>query len=121
MADSFCEVALPVPLRTTFTYAIPAALAGEVIPGMRVLAPFRNRAMVGVVMETSAHAPEGAAKQKLRDIQEVLDAQPALTPALVELALWMARYYVAPIGEVVRAMLPPAVDVRQQRYLHLTG
>lgn len=48
---SYCEVALAVPLRRTFTYAIPAAMNGRVEVGSRVIVPFRRRAMVGVVVE----------------------------------------------------------------------
>ena len=47
----YCEVALPVPLRRTFTYAVPDALDDMLVPGARVVVPFRNRAMVGVVLE----------------------------------------------------------------------
>ncbi len=49
MSLPFCNVALPVPLRTTFTYAIPDALRDSVQPGSRVLVPFRNKSLVGVV------------------------------------------------------------------------
>jgi len=49
MNFAFCDVALPVPLRTTFTYAIPEMLRETLQPGSRVLVPFRKKAMVGVV------------------------------------------------------------------------
>ncbi len=49
MAAAYCEVALPLPLRSTFTYAVPAWLVEVVVPGSRVVVPFRNRALVGVV------------------------------------------------------------------------
>jgi len=45
MPHTYCEVALPVPLRSAFTYAIPERLAGSIFVGSRVLVPFRNRAM----------------------------------------------------------------------------
>ncbi len=48
MAAAYCEVALP--LRSTFTYAVPGPLAEVVVPGSRVVVPFRNRALVGVVL-----------------------------------------------------------------------
>ena len=51
MNFTFCNVALPVPLRTSFTYAIPAELREVLQPGSRVLVPFRKKAMVGVVVE----------------------------------------------------------------------
>ena len=50
MAAAYCEVALPLPLRSTFTYAVPGPLAEVVVPGSRVVVPFRNRALVGVVL-----------------------------------------------------------------------
>jgi primosomal protein N' (replication factor Y) len=108
-----CEVALPVPLRTTFTYAAPASLACAAATGMRVVVPFRNRALVGVVL-ASAHPaePRIPRPRDVREISEVLDAEPALTPPLIALGRWVASYYLAPVGEVFRAMLPPVVEVR---------
>src|SRR5258707_12752137 len=117
MTPSFCNVALPVPLRTTFTYAISEALMGTVQPGRRVLVPFRKKAMVGVVVQQAESAPQGT---KIREITRVLDFVPALTPKLIELAHWIAGYYLAPIGEVFRAMLPPVTEVKSQRQIILT-
>src|SRR2546430_17065775 len=57
MTPPFCNVALPVPLRATFTYAVPETLRGTVQPGSRVLVPFRKKAMVGVVVEMAESAP----------------------------------------------------------------
>jgi primosomal protein N' (replication factor Y) (superfamily II helicase) len=114
----FCNVALPVPLRTTFTYAIPDALRDSVQPGSRVLVPFRNKSMVGVVVECIQHAPEGT---KIREITKVMDFLTALTPKLIELAYWIAGYYLAPVGEVFRAMLPPVTELRTERQIVLAG
>ena len=112
----FCNVALPAPLRTTFTYAIPEILRDSVQPGSRVLVPFRNKSMVGVVVECIQHAPEGT---RIREITKVMDCLPALTPKLIELAHWIAGYYLAPIGEVFRAMLPPVTELRTERQIVL--
>src|SRR5712691_54390 len=117
MTSPFCNVALPVPLRTTFTYAVPEALLGTVQPGSRVLVPFRKKAMVGVVVELAESAPPGTT---IREITRVLDFVPALTPKLIELAHWIAGYYLAPVGEVFRAMLPPVTELKSQRRIILT-
>jgi primosomal protein N' (replication factor Y) len=117
MSDAFCNVALAVPLRTTFTYAIPKPLRGAVQPGARVLVPFRNKSMVGVVVDLPESAPE---KTKMKEIHSVLDVIPALTPALIDLGHWIANYYLAPIGEVFRAMLPPVTEVRSQQQVVIT-
>ena len=117
MTPPFCNVALPVPLRTTFTYAIPEALQGTVQAGSRVLVPFRKKSMVGVVVEMAESAPQGT---KIREISRVLDFVPTLTPKLIELAHWIAGYYLAPVGEVFRAMLPPVTELKSQRQIILT-
>src|SRR5438876_2322862 len=117
MNCTFCNVALAVPLRTTFTYAIPEALCGTLQPGSRVLVPFRKKAMVGVVVEFAESVPAGT---KIREITRILDFVPALTPKLIELAHWIAGYYLAPVGEVFRAMLPPVTELKSQRQILLT-
>ncbi len=87
-------------------------------PGSRVLVPFRKRLMVGVVVEFAESAPQGT---KIREITRVLDFVPALTPKLIELAHWIAAYYLAPVGEVFRAMLPPVTELKSQRQIILTA
>src|SRR5579872_40525 len=115
MPPTYCEVALPVPLRSLFTYEIPERLAGSVAAGSRVLVPFRNRAMTGVVVNAPVRRPDPKLIKNVREIAELLDAIPALPPNLVELGRWVAGYYVAPLGEVFRAMLPPEIDLRHER------
>ena len=117
MNEKLCNVALAVPLRTTFTYKVPERLAAEVQPGSRVVVPFRKDSLVGVVTEFVREAPPGS---KLREIQKCLDLAPALTPKLLELGQWIASYYVAPIGEVYRAMLPPVTEVRAKQIVIVT-
>jgi primosomal protein N' (replication factor Y) (superfamily II helicase) len=117
MTNSFCNVALPVPLRTTFTYAVPEAMKGQVQPGSRVLVPFRKKSMVGVVVKMTECAPEGTL---VRELSKVLDLIPALTPKLIELGKWIAAYYLAPVGEVFRAMLPPVTEIALKRHIVLT-
>src|SRR5215471_7553090 len=117
MTDKLCNVAVAVPLRTTFTYKIPAQLVSEIQIGSRVLVPFRKKSAVGVVTESLVAAPPNA---KLREVQKSLDFIPALTPKLLELGQWIANYYVAPIGEVYRAMLPPLTELHAHQRLLVT-
>jgi primosomal protein N' (replication factor Y) len=126
MSEIFCNVALAVPLRTTFTYAVPPALRGVVQAGTRVLVPFRKKSMVGVVVEMTEHAPELTDKAsntgiRIREISKALDMIPALTPKLIEVGKWIAGYYLAPEGEVFRAMLPPLTELKAQRRVMLTA
>ena len=119
MAATYCEVALPVPLRSLFTYAIPERLAGSIFVGGRVVVPFRHRAMTGVVVDVSNRRPDPERVKNVKEIVEALDPIPALPTKLIELGRWVAGYYVAPPGEVFRAMLPPQVDLRHERELVL--
>jgi primosomal protein N' (replication factor Y) len=117
MSASYCNVALPVPLRTTFTYGVPEALRAQLQPGSRVLVPFRKKSMVGVVLELTDAPPEGTT---IRNVSKLIDLVPALTPKLLELGRWIAGYYLAPIGEVFRAMMPPVTELTARRELFLT-
>jgi primosomal protein N' (replication factor Y) (superfamily II helicase) len=117
MNEKLCNVALAVPLRTTFTYKVPNRLAAEIQPGSRVIVPFRKKSLIGVVTEWTEQGPPDT---KLREVQKCLDLIPALTKNLLELGRWIASYYVAPIGEVYRAMLPPVTEVRAQQIVRLT-
>src|SRR5215475_11279986 len=111
MSAPFCNVALPVLLRTTFTYAIPEGMRASVQIGCRVLVPFRKKSMVGVVVECLEKPP---ADTKLRDITRVIDVIPALTPKLLVLGQWIANSYLAPIGEVSPSMSPPITELHSR-------
>ncbi|MGH9712548.1 MAG: replication restart helicase PriA [Candidatus Acidiferrales bacterium] len=117
MTQRYCEVALPVPLRSTFTYAVPAALNGDELVGRRVVVPFRNRAMVGVCLAVSERTPKIS---RIKEVVELMDPLPALPEKLIELGHWVSRYYLAPVGETFRAMLPPEVELRHDREYWLT-
>ena len=118
MTQRYLEVALPVPLRSAFTYSVPTSFNGEELVGRRVLVPFRNRAMIGVGLAVSTRAPES---KRIKEIAELLDRVPALPPKLIELGQWISRYYLAPIGEAFRAMLPPEVELHHHREYWLTN
>jgi primosomal protein N' (replication factor Y) len=118
MPARFAEVALPVPLRSTFTYAIPDAFNGEPLIGCRVVVPFGRRAMTGIALAESDRPPTLA---RVKEIAEVMDPLPALPPRLIELGRWVSRYYVAPIGEAFRAMLPPEIEMRHDREYAFTN
>jgi primosomal protein N' (replication factor Y) len=117
MPPRFAEVALPVPLHSLFTYSIPVRFESEDLIGRRVLVPFRNRKMTGVIASLSENALE---LERVKEISELFDPIPALTPNLLELGKWISHYYVAPIGEALNALLPPQPDLRQEREYKLT-
>src|SRR5271167_1813298 len=95
----FCDVALPVPLDMVFTYRVPAGAAPVV--GGRVLVPFRQQRITGIVVELHDRKPSVTTKS----ILSVLDPTPVLDDLLLQLGRWIADYYLAPLGEVFRTML----------------
>jgi primosomal protein N' (replication factor Y) len=118
MSELYCDVALPVPLASLFTYAVPREMAETVRVGSRVLVPFRRRTFVGVVVQMDTQPPATA---QVRPITQLLDLLPALPPSLMELGQWITSYYLAPPGEVFRAMLPPVMELRSRQELRLTA
>ena len=106
-----CEVGLPLPLRTTFTYRIPDALDEATVTGARVLVPFRNRAMLGIVLGRG-ESQDGAG---LKEINEIVDPMPALSPQLVELGRWISSYYLSPLVKPFERCFRPSVEVRFKR------
>ena len=112
---AYCEVALPVPLDHTFTYGV--RLGQRPQRGARVIVPFRNEKLIGVVTAVEVKAP---ADVEVKYLEAVLDEEPLLSDHLLELAEWTAQYYLAPLGEVLRAMLPLSAEVRRTVYYRLT-
>lgn len=94
---SLVEVALPLPLRRLFTYRVGGACPPV---GTAVRVPFRNRTLTGWVMGP------GSEVAGVRDVVAVLDSRPPVGAELLGLARWIAEYYVAPVGVVLKAMLP---------------
>jgi primosomal protein N' len=99
---AYCEIALPVPLDRVFTYAVCAGQQPR--RGARVIVPFRNEKLIGVVTALHAKLP---ADFEARYIEAAL-------------AEWMAQYYLAPLGEVLRGMLPLMAEVKRTVYYRIT-
>ena len=114
-AQRLVKVAVAAALRSALTYSLPEGL--DVRPGQRVQVPLGNRRATGVVIEPVANVEPGI---KVREILRALEVEPALTPELVALGLWIAEYYLAPVGEVFRTMLPLRAETRRSQVLRLT-
>ena len=103
----FCDVAVPVPLDMAFTYRVPEGAAPAV--GGRVLVPFRQQRMMGIVVDLHDRKPQITTK----NILNVVDAAPVLDGQLLRLGRWIADYYLAPVGEVFRSMLPLTAEFKR--------
>jgi primosomal protein N' (replication factor Y) len=113
--SKFIKVAVMAAIREPLTYRVPSAL--DVWPGQRVLVPLGTRKVTGMAIEPSS---PGAPGINPRDVLRVLDAEPVLSSELLTLGSWISEYYLAPAGEVFRAMLPLGSEIRQTRRMKIT-
>src|SRR5580698_2251438 len=104
----YCDVALPIPLDRAFTYAVNGTVPQV---GARVLVPFSGQRLLGVVVRVHDNPPGDGIE--IKPVQQVLDDAPLLSDELMRLAEWIAQYYIAPLGEVLRTMMPLAAEVRR--------
>ena len=108
----FCDVALAVPLDMAFTYAIPEGMEPAI--GGRVLVPFRQQRMTGIVLDLHDSPPQiKNGKVKTKKVIEAIDLAPLLDEHLLKLGKWISDYYLAPIGEVYRTMLPLSAEFKR--------
>jgi primosomal protein N' (replication factor Y) (superfamily II helicase) len=105
------EVAVPLHLEQTFTYALPAALPNPAVTGLRVLVPFGKRTITGYILGFVPHA-DGL---KVKEVLEVLDSEPLFTASDLEFYRWIASYYMHPLGEVIKTALPPGLTIMGRR------
>src|SRR5579859_232348 len=113
--DTLIDVAVIAALRSPLTYRVPEGM--DVRAGHRVQVPLGTRQARGIALEPRTSLAPGV---KIREISRVLDPEPLLSPELLTLGLWIAEYYLAPVGEVFRAMLPLISESRRARVLTLT-
>lgn len=114
MGETRIEVALPLPVRSTFTYAVEGS---QPLPGTRVLVPFRQTERIGWVVGPGS--PESPTR--VRPVLDRLEADPSVPPDLMSLAAWVADYYLAPLGMVLRTFLPSVLSDTGRDYLTYLG
>ncbi len=112
----YCDVSLPVPLDQPFTYGLPETLRHRVRPGSRLIVPFGPRKLTGLILRCHDDPPNVTTREALR----LIDAEPVLSAELLALGKWIAGYYCAPLGEVLRSMLPLASEIRKGKVWSLT-
>lgn len=104
------RVALPIPVVRTFSYSVPGHWQPFAEPFCRVTVPFRTRTLTGFVTDV-----ETGDKAGLKEIKEVSDLFPLVSGTLMELTDWASRYYITPIGLVLKYAVPPVREI--EKYL----
>ncbi|MCP4446320.1 MAG: primosomal protein N' [Myxococcales bacterium] len=114
----FADVAVQLPVSGTYSYRIPERLADRDIVGARVLVPFGNRGVTGVVVAQVAQPPDGV--DRIRDLYALLDPEPMIVSPVLELCRWIAGYYECPPGESLRAALPPGTSITADQLVEVS-
>jgi primosomal protein N' (replication factor Y) len=118
MPPPFAEIHFALPLSRGYTYRVPDSLDTLAQVGCRALAPLGKRVATGFIVRRTDKID--FAPEKLRDILDVLDAAPLFDASRLELAQWIADYYLCGLGEVLRTMLPPGLEKESHQYVRLT-
>src|SRR5437879_3267650 len=108
----YAQVALPIHLRKLFTYRLPPAMKQSAQVGSRVIVRLGTKPMTGYVVTLLPRLREGTSlvESEIKEVEELLEVEPSLTPEVVEIARWVSDYYAAPLGEVMRAALPAGIN-----------
>jgi primosomal protein N' (replication factor Y) len=96
-------VAVPLPIPGPLTYEVPAAFRPLARRGARARVRVGKRRLTGVIVDLPQEPPDGV---ELKPLEGIVDPLPVLSGELLELANFVADYYLAPIGEVLATVLP---------------
>ena len=121
-APLYAEVALPLRLSQTFTYKLPLTLGEDARVGARMLVPFGRQMLTGyvVALHEELDPALGLEESEIKEAEELLDAEPLLTPEVLEITRWISDYYAAPWGEVLKAALPAGLNAGVDQVVTIT-
>src|ERR1700738_521986 len=119
----YAQVAVPVNLSKTFTYRLPPAIQRAARVGSRVLVQLGTKPVTGYIVALLSRLRSGTSliESKIKDVQDLLDAEPPLTPEVLAITRWVADYYAAPWGEVMRAALPAGINASVEQTVSITS
>jgi primosomal protein N' (replication factor Y) len=122
-APLYAEVALPLRLAQTFTYGLPLALREDTRVGARLLVPFGRQLLTGyvVALHEELDPALGLDESEIKEAEELLDAEPLLTPEVLEITRWISDYYAVPWGEVLKAALPAGLNAGVDQVVTITA
>jgi primosomal protein N' (replication factor Y) len=113
----YVEVAVPLPLESTLTYSVPEGLESRAQPGCRARVQVGKRRLMGTILARTSEEPKGF---KARDLESIVDLEPVIPEDLLELARFVGDYYMAPPGDVLKALLPSGLSPWGEQSVRLT-
>ena len=110
----YAEVAVPLHVFQTFTYRLSPEQSVEAQVGARLVVPLGRSVVTAYIVGLSDEPPENLAEIDIKDAQSLVDSTPVCSAEILQLARWVADYYACPLGEVIKAALPPGMSPKRR-------
>ncbi len=121
-ANVIVDIAASSVRNTLFTYAIPASLAQDVLPGVCVLVPFgRGKSIAGFVVSLTQNPDFSDQNREIKEIQTVIDGQIFFDSQYIQFLQWVANYYLSSLMDVISAALPSGLVPRLKQTIRLAN
>ena len=117
----YANVAIAAHVTQTFTYRLPAMMRELARPGARVLVPVGRKLVAGFIVGLQGDLNPGLDESRVKEIGELVDIAPVVSLEVLELSRWISDYYASPLGEVLKAALPPGSSEGIEEILSLTA
>ncbi|MBI5639242.1 MAG: hypothetical protein HZA17_02335, partial [Nitrospirae bacterium] len=104
---SYVDVIFPLSLGP-LTYRCPEGMAESALPGMLVSAPIKKSLTKGIILRKTLSTPAG----RIRELDMIHGDTPLLSGKMLKLLLWMADYYIASEGIILKQTVPQEVFVK---------
>ncbi len=123
VAYQYADVAVALYVSHTFVYRLPETLRPIAQVGARVIVPLGKNLTTGyiVALHDTLKPELSLSVSDIRDVEQVLDSIPLVTPEVLQITRWVSEYYGAPWGEVIKAALPPGISAGIEQFLSLTA
>ncbi len=121
-APQYAEVAVPLRVSQTFTYRLPLGLREEAQIGARLLVPFGRKLLTAYIVALHQEIEAGVEleESEIKEAEALLDVEPLISTEVLELTRWIADYYAAPWGEVLKAALPAGLNSTVEQVLMIS-
>jgi primosomal protein N' (replication factor Y) len=111
---SYVEVAVPLHVFQTFTYRLTPEQSVQAEVGARLVVPLGRNLVTSYIVSLLDELPAALSEVDIKDAQDLVDIEPVCNPEILQLARWVADYYASPIGEVIKAALPPGMTPKSR-------
>jgi len=111
---SYAEVAVPLHVFQTFTYRLTPEQSVLAEVGARLVVPLGRSLVTGYVVDLLDELPAELGGVDVKDAHSLVDIDPVCSPEIMQLARWVSDYYACPLGEVIKAALPPGMTPKKK-------